>query len=289
MKVLITGGAGQLGRALSSTCPEHHEAWAPNRVDLDITSREAVRKAIAHFNPDLVLNAAAYTAVDKAESDEQAARQTNADAVGFLAAEAAAVGAKFVHVSTDFVFDGATGTPYSTDAGVNPLSVYGQTKLEGERQALEESGARSLIVRTAWVYGASGANFVTTMLALMAEKPQLTVVDDQIGTPTYVVDLANALWALAAMDCTGIYHYTNSGVASWYDFALAIQEEALDLGLLKKSIPVDPVSSSQFIRPARRPSFSVLDKSKTAAALGKASEHWRKSLRVMLKGLSNHG
>lgn len=288
MKVLITGGTGQLGRALSATCPEQHDAWAPNRIELDILSPDAVRSAIARFNPDLVLNAAAYTAVDKAETDEPAARRTNADAVGMLAAEAAAVGAKFVHVSTDFVFDGTAGTPYATDAEVNPLSVYGQTKLEGERRALERSDARSLIVRTAWVYGVSGANFVKTMLALMAQKPELTVVDDQIGTPTYVVDLANALWALAAMDCTGIYHYTNSGVASWYDFALAIQEEALDLGLIDKAIPVYPVSSSQFIRPARRPSFSVLNKSKTTEALGKPSEHWRKSLRVMLKGLSDH-
>lgn len=289
MKVLITGGAGQLGRALTAACPEFHDYWAPDRSELDILSPEAVRAAISRFGPALVFNAAAYTAVDKAETETQAARKTNADAVGWLAAETAAVGAKFVHVSTDFVFDGAAGTPYATDAEVNPLNIYGQTKLEGERQALGQCGARPLIIRTAWVYGVSGANFVKTMLSLMGSKPYLTVVDDQIGTPTFVQDLAKAIWALAAMDCTGIYHYTNSGVASWYDFALAIQEEALGLGLLNKKIPIHPISSSQFVRPARRPGFSVLDKSKTTEALGTSSEHWRVRLRAMLKGLPNHG
>jgi dTDP-4-dehydrorhamnose reductase len=289
MKVLITGGGGQLGRALTGTCPGHYNFWAPDRSELNILSRESVRSAISEFCPALVLNTAAYTAVDKAETDVQAARKTNADAVGWLAAETAAVGAKFVHVSTDFVFDGAAGVPYSTDSAVNPLNVYGQTKLEGELQALMQGGTRTLIVRTAWVYGPSGANFVNTMLSLMSSKSHLTVVDDQIGTPTLVTDLANAIWALAALDCTGIYHYTNSGVASWYDFALAIQEEALALALLNKEIPVHPVSSSQFVRAARRPGFSVLDKSKTAEALGQSPEHWRIRLRTMLKGFPNNG
>lgn len=285
MKALITGAGGQLATALVATAPADVDVVLTGIDDLDITDVAAVRAAVDAHRPALILNAAAYTAVDKAESDEALAHAVNATAVGHLAEAASAVGARLVHVSTDFVFDGERGTPYPVEAATAPLGVYGRTKLAGE----EAAGSEALIVRTAWVYAPIGGNFVRTMLRIMAANPQVRVVSDQIGSPTYAPALARTLWALAEQGATGMYHYTDSGVASWYDFAVAIQEEAIALGLLDQAVPVIPITTADFPTPARRPSYSVLDKSKTAAALGGPAPHWREHLRIMMREIKNNG
>lgn len=285
MKALITGAGGQLATALVASAPADVDVVLTGIDDLDITDAAAVRAAVDAHRPALILNAAAYTAVDKAESDEALAHAVNATAVGHLAEAARAAGARLVHVSTDFVFDGERGTPYPVDAPTAPLGVYGRTKLAGE----EAAGPDALIVRTAWVYAPTGGNFVRTMLRIMAANPQVRVVADQIGSPTYAPALARTLWALAEQGATGMYHYTDSGVASWYDFAVAIQEEAIALGLLDQAVPVIPITTADFPTPARRPSYSVLDKSKTFAALGGPAPHWREHLRIMMREIKNNG
>jgi dTDP-4-dehydrorhamnose reductase len=285
MKALIVGSKGQLGRGLQACAPHGVEIVAHDYDTLDITDRAAITAMVEAERPDLILNAAAYTAVDKAETDADAAQAVNAAAVGLLADAAAAIGARLAHVSTDFVFDGTAGTPYAPDATPNPLGVYGRTKLEGERLA----GSGALIVRTAWVYAPTGGNFVRTMLRLMVERPEVRVVADQIGTPTYAPGLAAALWTLAGKGVTGIHHYTDAGAASWYDFAVAIQEEALVAGLLDHAVPVIPIATADFPTPAKRPSYSVLDKTSTFAALGGPTPHWRANLRTMLSEIKTHG
>jgi dTDP-4-dehydrorhamnose reductase len=285
VRALIVGGKGQLGRGLAATAPAGVEIVAHDIDTLDITNRDAVDALVDNLKPDIVLNAAAYTTVDKAESDEAAAHAVNATAVGLLADATRTVGARFVHVSTDFVFDGTAGVPYAPDAQPKPLSVYGRTKLAGELLA----GDRALIVRTAWVYAPTGNNFVRTMLRLMSERPEVRVVADQIGTPTYAPGLAAALWTLAGRGVTGVHHYTDAGAASWYDFAVAIQEEALASGLLTTAVPIIPIATADYPTPARRPFYSVLDKASTFAALGGPTPHWRTNLRTMLNEIKTHG
>ncbi|WP_288016172.1 dTDP-4-dehydrorhamnose reductase [Blastomonas sp.] len=285
MKILIVGGKGQLGRGLAATAPADADIVSHDIDTLDIADAAALGACVADVRPDILFNAAAYTAVDKAESEEDAALVVNGTAVATLANAARQVGARFVHVSTDFVFDGTSGIPYAPDAVPNPVSAYGRTKLAGERAA----GDDALIVRTAWVYAPTGGNFVRTMLRLMAERPEVRVVADQIGTPTFAPGLAQALWTLAGQGVTGIHHYTDSGAASWYDFAVAIQEEALAKGLLDKAVPVIPITTAEFPLPARRPHYSVLDKGSTFGALGTPAPHWRANLRVMLDEISAHG
>ncbi|OQW46377.1 MAG: NAD(P)-dependent oxidoreductase [Proteobacteria bacterium SG_bin6] len=282
MRVLITGAHGQLGRALIATAPADAVLDATDATELDITDAPAVERRINATKPQLVINAAAYTLVDQAESDEVEALRINGDAVGVLAAASRAIGARFVHVSTDFVFDGGQSTPYAPDAATNPLNAYGRTKLAGEQAA----GTDALIVRTAWVYAAQGHNFVRSMLRAMAERERLRVVIDQVGTPTYARGLAEALWALSARQVQGIFHYTDSGCASWYDFAVAIQEEALARGLLSREIPIDPIATADYPTAATRPPYSVLDKRATVALIG-AAPHWRVQLRRMIEEL--HG
>ena len=275
MKALVVGAGGQLGRALLRTTPAGAELVAFDRTELDITDRAAVERTIGESGADIVFNAAAYTAVDKAESEIDRARAINAEGVGYLATAAKAHGALFVHVSTDFVFSGDAGTPYTPETQTNPLGVYGLTKLEGEKAAGEES----LIVRTAWIYDRDGQNFVNTMLRLMDERDMLSVVADQIGTPTLADDLAVALWKLAEAGETGVLHCTNSGVASWYDFAVAIQDEAVAAGRLARAIPVSPIRTVDYPTPARRPHYSVLDCSETYKRVGEPARHWRVGLR----------
>jgi dTDP-4-dehydrorhamnose reductase len=284
MKALIVGSKGQLGRALVASAPAGMEVLAYASDTLNITDEAAVNAAVQVARPDFILNAAAYTAVDKAESDEARALAVNGTGVGVLAKAANSVGAKLAHVSTDFVFDGLSGVPYCPDAPTSPLGAYGRTKLAGELLAGD-----ALVVRTAWVYAPRGNNFVRTMLRLMAERPEVKVVADQIGTPTYAPGLATALWTLATISVRGIHHYTDAGAASWYDFAVAIQEEALAIGLLPKAVPVIPISTADFPTPARRPHYSVLDKTSTFAALGGPAPHWRANLRIMLSEIKTNG
>ena len=283
MRVLIAGSGGQLGRALQVSVPAGTMIIAPPEADFDITDPEAVRAVVTESRPDVVINAAAYTAVDKAEAEEASARRVNVNAVGTLAAAARVAGAAFAHVSTDFVFDGTAHRPYPPDAAPNPLGAYGRTKADGE-MAATEFHARALIVRTAWVYAAQGNNFVATMLRLMRERPEIRVVADQIGTPTHVPTLARTLWTLVGGGHTGLFHATDAGVASWYDFAVAIHDEALAIGLLTTPAAVLPIRTEDYPTPARRPAYGVLDKTATWAITGPA-RHWRAELRDCLAAM----
>ena len=282
-KVLITGAGGQVGRMLLETRPGDIEPIACTHADLDIGVGDAVRQCVARHRPAVIINAAAYTAVDKAESEPDAARRINADGARHLAAAAGDCGARLIHISTDFVFDGAASVPYRPDSATHPVSVYGQTKRDGERAVLETLPDQSVIVRTAWVYAATGANFVRTMLRVMRTNGAARVVADQVGTPTAARSLAEALWRIAVKpEIRGIHHWTDAGVASWYDFAVAIAEEGAELGLVPRDVTVTPIATSDYPTPARRPAYSVLDKS-SLAPHGLSPTHWRKCLRGVLK------
>jgi len=274
MRVLVAGSGGQLGRALGASVPAGVTLVSPPEAEFDICNADQVAAVVAAARPDLVINAAAWTAVDKAEAEEDAALAVNATAVGHLAGAAAAAGARFVQVSTDYVFDGEAFRPYAPDTAPAPASAYGRTKLAGERAAQALHPA-PLIIRTAWVYAAAGNNFVHTMLRLMATRDELRVVGDQIGSPTHAASLARAIWALQGH--SGMFHWTDAGVASWHDFAVAIQDEALALGLLTRAVPVIPIRTADYPTPARRPAWSVLDKASSWAVTGPA-RHWRHEL-----------
>ncbi len=280
MKILIAGSGGQLGRALQAHAPAGAVIIAPPEAEFDITDPDRVDAMVADHRPTHVVNAAAYTAVDKSEGEAAIAQRINVNAVGLLATAARHVGAGLVQVSTDFIFDGTAHRPYPVDAAPNPLGVYGRTKLEGETAAIELHG-NPLIVRTAWVYAAVGGNFVHTMLRLMRERDEVRVVADQIGTPTHAATLARTIWSLLAIGQTGTFHCTDAGICSWYDFAVAIQEEALAAGLLTRRVPVLPIRTEDYPTPARRPAYSVLDKTATWAITGTA-RHWRDELRDCL-------
>ncbi len=280
MKALITGAGGQLGRALLACAPTGVKVIACDSAALDIGDADAVAAKVAQTTPDIIINAAAYTAVDKAEEDEARAFAVNRDGVANLAA----TGVRLVHISTDFVFDGSASSPYPVDAPTTPLGIYGASKLAGEKAA----GDDALIVRTAWVYASEGGNFVHTMLRLMKERGAVGVVADQIGTPTWATSLAGAIWQLVGKAARGVYHYTDSGVASWYDFAVAIAQDATELELLDAMPEVSPLTTADFLTKAQRPSYSVLDKTKTNALIGPAP-HWRVNLRKMLEEVYANG
>lgn len=278
MKALVTGVNGQLGKALLATAPEGWTCVSLDRATLDLADPDAIARAVASHEPDLVLNAAAYTAVDRAESEPDLAQAINAGAPGAFAKALGSAG-RLVQVSTDFVFDGASGRAYQPGDTRNPQSVYGASKAAGE----DAAGSDAIIVRTSWVYAAGGANFVRTMLRLMRERETLSVVADQIGSPTWATGLAQTLWGLAVRDVPGTYHHRDSGVASWYDFAVAIAEEAHALGLIARIPTIIPIATADYPTPAQRPPFSVLDVNATRAALGDGHVHWRANLKTMLE------
>jgi dTDP-4-dehydrorhamnose reductase len=281
MKALVTGAGGQLATELLISAPEGWSVEAIAEVDLDIRDAAAVTAAVKGWRPDLILNAAAYTAVDRAESEAAIAWAVNRDGAENLARAATETGARIAHVSTDFVFDGRASRAYRPDDAPNPLGVYGASKLGGET-AVTRQAPQALILRTAWVYSPHGGNFLKTMLRLMGERGQVRVVADQIGTPTSAASLAETLWALALAGATGIHHHTDAGVASWYDFAQAIGEDAHAAGLLPATPRVIPIATADYPTPAQRPAFSVLDKTSTWAILGRPSEHWRSAMRSVL-------
>ncbi len=286
MKAFITGSSrGQLYWELERTVPDGVEIVHPAER-LDITDDEAVRSMIDGLKPDVVINAAAYTAVDKAESEPEQAMAVNAAAVESLARASTACGAHLLHVSTDFVFGQGRGVPFPEDAEVAPVSVYGKTKLAGEQALRRLMPDTSLCVRTAWVYSSHGNNFVKTMLRLMNERGEVGVIADQIGSPTWANSLAGALWHAASRRASGTMHWTGAGVASWYDFAVAIQEEAQSLGLIDRAVVVNPLTTEQYPTPAARPHYSVLELTRTWQALDLRAEHWRNDLRTMLKELT---
>lgn len=283
MKVLITGKGGQLAWELAQLAPEEYEVISVDVAELDITNEKLVSDFISEKKPDLVINAAAYTAVDEAEKDIDRAYAVNELGVKYVAQTCKKIGARILHISTDFIFDGTSTSPYQIDAKPQPLNVYGASKLAGDIELNKILPEASVIVRTAWVYSIHGNNFVKSMLRLMQEKAQLDIIYDQVGTPTWAKGLAQWLWIIASKpQVTGTYHWTDAGVASWYDFAVAIQELGLEKGLLNNAIPILPIPTSAYQTPAKRPAFSVIDKSSAEEVSGLNTTHWRKQLSAMM-------
>ena len=285
MKILVLGSNGQLGRALADTAPNANEFVGLDLPDVDITSIDALLKICRDEQPAVIINAAAYTAVDDAEAEAELAAAVNVEGPRNIAAAARDVGARLIHISTDFVFDGEATTPYQPDAETNPQSVYGRTKRDGELAVLQMMPESAAIVRTAWLYSKTGNNFVTTMLRLMGERETLSVVADQFGTPTWADSLAAALWILAGrQQLGGMFHWTDGGEANWHEFAVAIQQEALAAGLLDRTIPINAISTENYPTAATRPHYSVLDCEATYAAVDLYPPQWRVNLRHMLQG-----
>lgn len=286
MKILVIGQTGQLAWELKQLSCVQHDIVCLGRGDIDLFDPDSINAILQHYNPNGVINAAAYTAVDKAEVDIDNAYALNATAVGYLAKGCQLLSLPFVHVSTDFVFHGDKGMPYLPNDDIDPLGVYGASKAEGERLLTEIYPTKSTIIRTSWVYSAHGNNFVKTMLNLMRSKPELSVISDQIGSPTHAKGLALACLACLTNHIYGIHHYTDTGVASWFDFAVAIQRIGLEIGLLETSIPIYPISTEQYPTPAKRPHYSVLDKSILAQALPQFEfSHWQTQLYTMMNAL----
>ena len=282
MKIIVTG-SGQLAQELQQTSPQDCQLHVLPRMQMDISNASQVEQVLQEINPDIVINTAAYTAVDNAEQNSQSAYATNVTGPQNLATTCKVLGAYLIQLSTDFVFDGHAHRPYKTDDEKNPLSVYGKTKAQAEEAVSTIMQENWAIIRTAWVYSSHGHNFVKTMLRLMAEKPHVSIVVDQIGTPTWARGLAQACWAVAKAKLPGVYHWTDAGVASWYDFAVAVQRQVIARGIPHKIIRVHPITSEEYPTPATRPAYSVLDKSKIIRALPSLQYvHWQDQLEAML-------
>ena len=288
MKVLITGANGQLGWELQRTVPDNKSAIALNSKQLDITSQSSVDHAIQEYHPDVLVNAAAYTAVDNAEKEKEKAFSVNACGAGTLAEVSHTNGIRMIQISTDFVFDGKKSSPYIPEDRPNPLGVYGASKLEGEEKVRANSNNEALIIRTGWVYSAHGHNFVKTMIRLMNERDEINVVADQVGTPTWANGLAEAIWKFIDFPTLkGIYHWTDAGVASWYDFASLIRDEAVTLGILNHSVAVQPIRTEDYKTDAVRPAYSVMDKTKTWSDIQLQPSHWRAAMQNMLSEIND--
>lgn len=277
-RILVTGADGQLGneiRILSNNFSEHEIIYS-DVADLDLTQKDQVYGRIKIEKPDILVNCAAYTAVDKAESEPELAYSVNAKALEILGEITSDQKIFMVHISTDFVFDGTKSTPYTEVDTTNPLGVYGKTKLDGEI-FLQKNNPEACIFRTSWLYSSFGKNFVKTMIQLGKTKPELGVIFDQIGTPTYARDLAGVLFQSFSKRPRGLYHYSQEGVASWYDFATQI------MGLKGLSVKVKPIETHEYPTPAKRPHYSVLNKKKIKADLGISIAHWKESLENCLR------
>jgi dTDP-4-dehydrorhamnose reductase len=288
-KVLLIGANGQVGQELQLTLPQLGEVISISRTELDLTNSEKISHLIEEIHPDYLVNAAAYTAVDRAENEPELAQLINATAPKVMAEWSEKFGIKFLHISTDYVFDGRKNTPYLESDTTNPLGVYGRSKLAGEEQ-IQGSNSNAIILRTAWVYGSYGkGNFVKTMLRLAKEREELKVVVDQVGSPTWAKDIAEAITGLLinADNPSGIYHFTNSGVASWFDLTKAIFEEAKTNNIPLKIQRVIPITTAEYPTPAVRPAYSVLSGQKISQPLGYIPPYWRDSLKSMLNQLFN--
>ncbi|CCI33882.1 dTDP-4-dehydrorhamnose reductase [Microcystis sp. T1-4] len=288
-KVLLIGAKGQVGQELQVTLPQLGEVISIGREELDLTNSEKISQLIREIHPDYLVNAAAYTAVDKAETEPDLAYSINAIAPKIMAESAEKIKAKFLHISTDYVFDGRKNTPYLETDLTNPLGVYGQSKLRGEEE-IKTVNSQAIILRTAWVYGSYGkSNFVKTMLRLGKEREELKVVVDQVGSPTWAKDIAAAITHLLinADNPTGIYNFTNSGVASWFDLTKAIFEEAKISGIPLKIQRVIPITTAEYPTPAVRPAYSVLSSQKISQQLDYIPPYWRDSLKAMLTQIFN--
>jgi dTDP-4-dehydrorhamnose reductase len=301
MSIIVTGANGQLGMELRELSPLYHhfDFIFLSRQELAIENAKAVNQFFKKHRPLYCINCAAYTAVDKAETEKEQAFLINAGAAGILATACKENQSRLIHISTDYVFDGTAMTPYQVDSPTKPQGVYGASKLEGERLAMQND-PDTIIIRTAWVYSEFGKNFVKTMLRLMNEKEEINVVSDQIGSPTYAADLAEIILQIVSYLPTpepitnkselpvpgtaphaGIYHFSNEGIISWYDFALAIKE------LSGSTCKVNPIPTSQYPTPAKRPAYSVLDKTRIQQAFDVEIKDWKKSLAVCMEKIFN--
>lgn len=284
--ILLLGSNGQVGKEIEKLLSPHHKIISLARPKIDLSQPDSLRQIIREIQPQIIINAAAYTAVDKAETEPELATAINATAPQIIAAESQKLGSFLIHFSTDYVFDGKQTHPYQETDPTNPLGVYGQTKRAGEI-AIEQTHPDHLILRTAWVYGCFGkGNFVKTMLRLGKERSEIGVVTDQIGSPTWAQDIAEAIAQIIPQltpEIAGTYHYTNSGVISWYDFAVAIFEEAQQLGFPLTPPKVIPITTAEYPTLVRRPAYPVLACGKISQLLGTYPPHWRQRLRLMLK------
>ena len=290
--IVVTGATGQLGQTLAQLWVESPlpqcQLKVLSRSDLDIAKAGMTDAVLSELKPSVVVNAAAYTQVDRAESDSESAALVNAQAVGAIARWVAANQARLIHISTDFVFDGTSKTPYSPDQQTGPLSAYGSSKLAGEQQIQALANERSAIVRTSWLYSEFGNNFVKTMLRLMGEKEQLSIVNDQIGSPSSTHGLAALIFAMIPQQrYQGIYHWTDGASISWFEFAQEIQGQALQEGLLSRAIPISRTSTIDYPTPARRPAYSVLDRSRALSEFECPTEDWKTQLRLVIKELAS--
>ncbi len=287
MRILITGADGQLGKSLQDTAPQGLDIIPTDLHSLNLCDAATLQTDLHSHRPDVIINAAAYTAVERAEDEADAAYAVNRDAVGQLAAFCATSGDRLVHVSTDFVFAGDASQPYSPSTNANPASIYGKSKLAGE-QMLQDTECDARVVRTSWLYSEHGHNFVKTMLRLAEDRDRLSVVDDQVGSPTYARNLAKVIWRLLAIwPDAHLLHYADGGSTSWHGFAAAIFAEADDLGMLLRIPELAPVSTLDYGAPAPRPAYSVLDTSLTSELLNIEPPPWRNALREMLQNHVN--
>jgi dTDP-4-dehydrorhamnose reductase len=286
MTILIFGSSGQVAQSLRDT-KQNKEPFFVDRMTCDLADPDQVDVILERKKPKFIINAAAYTAVDKAEEESELVRQVNEESVRRMAAFAHINNAQLIHLSTDFVFDGTKKSPYRPGDAASPLGEYGESKLAGEQAALKEAPESIMIIRTAWVYSEYGINFVKTMLRLMNEKDELGVVNDQRGSPTCAHGLAEMIWRIAdqKLFTAGIYHWTDEGNITWCEFAKAIQEEALDAGYLSQAIPINPITTEDYPTAAARPAFSVLDNTKLAKLVGIEPAPWRQNLILMLSRL----
>ena len=288
MKVVVFGVTGQVAHSLKINQPSGPFVTYLDRHDCDLSTGGNVTRVLDEHRPDFVVNAAAYTAVDKAEQEIDIAKAVNGDAPREIAAWVSANNARLIHISTDFVFDGSKQTPYLTSDPVSPLGVYGDTKLLGEQRVVANAPDHSMIIRTAWVYSEFGNNFVKTMLRLMSEREEIGVVDDQRGSPTSAGSIARIIWLIIESGAftPGIYHWTDSGEMTWWEFALAINELGRESGLLGSQTRINAITTADYPTPARRPAFSVLDTSDLEVLTNTSQEAWKPNLRKVIESLS---
>ena len=288
MKVLVTGAGGQLGHALRSSVPKHLMLVALDHTQLAIDDTRQLKQCLECHQPDVIINTAAYTHVDKAETETRTAFGINADAAGELAMQAMAIGARLIHVSTDYVFDGRATQPYEVDAKPLPINVYGESKLAGEKKIGEAMTDAATIVRSSWLYSHRGSNFLTTMLQKMVCGENLQIVDDQTGSPTSVDHLARVLWALCEdASISGLVHWSNAGQTSWFGFTNAIAERAIADGLITRMPVVTPVSSDEISTAAKRPAYSALECSLSNTRPDLEPESWQRALDQIFVKLKN--
>ncbi|HDT3906318.1 dTDP-4-dehydrorhamnose reductase [Raoultella ornithinolytica] len=285
MKLLLTGANGQLGRCIQDRLPAGWSIWATDSNELDITNQDAVLSAVKEFQPDAIINAAAYTAVDKAEGEPDLARLVNEVGPENLAIASKINGSLLIHVSTDYVFDGTSSTPYCENDKTGPLGIYGITKLAGEKAVIREN-PKSIIIRTAWVFSEYGNNFVKTMLRVGKDRSNLNIVDDQVGCPTYAGDIANTIINLLKIDApVGIYNYCGDSFISWCGFSKVIFDIAKELNIVDTTPIVNAITSDQYPTPVKRPNFSVLNTSKIEQ-LGMVPSNWKNALYIVLPKIS---